>query len=374
MRMLFLAPKVNLDKPCGGTLHYLDLTECMAKANPGIEIYLVASGREKSEKKAKNLTIITDPGIDTSIWHFREGKRKSAYLNSIVKQIGPDFVYCRTEPFELFPILASLECPGLIEISYNLFSKSYDVSPAVAFLWPLRNAALKAWMRKAVARFGSVLTVSDSSKKCLQKRISKPINVVRTGVNLGKFRGSRKNKYGRIVFVGNSLKYQGVHLLIEASRLLEKQGIKHEIVVVGSHDPAKYNAPASVKFLGPLSNKAAVKEMEACSIGVAPYMEAENEPFGFSPVKILEYMAAGLAVVATDTEWNRELIKEKNGLLFRSGSAEDLAEKLKHLLSGGRELKRMQEFNKSEAKRIYRWEKISDEIVAIARKSLAARA
>ncbi|MBI3231786.1 MAG: glycosyltransferase family 4 protein [Candidatus Doudnabacteria bacterium] len=371
MKILFLCPKINLDKPSGGTLHYLDLAESLASKD-NVEVYLVASGKKNVEKR-KNLTIISMPDINTSIFRIHKDFRKIRKINSIIEEIDPDFIYFRTEPFELYPVFFPDNRPSIIEVSYNLFSKSYDVSKIVYYLWSLRNFMLRAWIKKAVSKFGSILVVSESSKKYLEKRITnKDIFVVRTGVNLRKFGQKKQRRTGKkIVFVGNGLKYQGVHLLIEASRILDNEDVGHKVVIIGDYSKKISGAQKNIEVLGPLSNKNAVKTMLGCDIGVAPYIEAENEPFGFSPVKVLEYMAAGLAVVATDTEWNMEIIRPgANGLLFKSNDAQDLADKLKTLLNSKKLMKSIQNNNSSEAKNSCNWDKISEHIIDIARNSI----
>jgi|GEM_PF-5630830 len=374
MRILFLAPKVNLDTPSGGTLHYTDLTESMSRINRNDDVYLIASGKNNTKKRKGNLTVIVRKDIDTSFIRLRRDVKKIQNINSIISEIDPDFLYFRTEPFELFPAFLETKASSMIEISYNLFAKSYDVSRLISVLWPVRNAALSIWMKSAVKNFDCVITVSESNRKSLERRIDKKIYVIGTGANTRKvkMRQSSRNP-DRIIFVGNSLKYQGVHVLLEASRILTTRDVNHEVWIVGKYDKSRYKAATNVKFLGPLPNKEALSAMTRCSIGTASYLEAKNEPYGFSPVKILEYMAAGLAVVATDTEWNRELIKKKNGLLFRSGDAEDLAAKLEGLLKNRQKLADIQAANRSEARGVQNWDEKARELTRIIKAATNAR-
>lgn len=62
-------------------------------------------------------------------------------------------------------------------------------------------------------------------------------------------------------------------------------------------------------------------------IGVAPYLLLEN--FYFEPVKILEYMAAGLAIIASKQGRVCELVDdERTGLLVSPGDISALADAL----------------------------------------------
>ena len=70
----------------------------------------------------------------------------------------------------------------------------------------------------------------------------------------------------------------------------------------------------SVEFTGWLSNDTVTEYLIKCDIGVAPYVKLD--PFFFDPVKVIEYMAAGLATIATDQGGLRETIEHgKTGLL-----------------------------------------------------------
>ncbi|MDY6773641.1 MAG: glycosyltransferase, partial [Candidatus Nanohaloarchaea archaeon] len=49
---------------------------------------------------------------------------------------------------------------------------------------------------------------------------------------------------------------------------------------------------------------------------VAPYDESDNShEFGFCPIKILDGMAAGKPVVASDTPWIREILSDGEGIV-----------------------------------------------------------
>ncbi|MCZ6508418.1 MAG: glycosyltransferase family 4 protein, partial [Acidobacteria bacterium] len=59
-------------------------------------------------------------------------------------------------------------------------------------------------------------------------------------------------------------------------------------------------------------------------VGVAPYPQLED--FYFSPMKVVEYQAAGLAVVASDIGHLRQQIDDmETGILVRPGDAIQLA-------------------------------------------------
>lgn len=358
VKILFLCPKINLDEPSGGTMHYLDLTRCMARKYPKIKVVLAASGKGW-RRKDRNLEIAALRGIDTSI--VMKDKTKTEKINKIIEETQPDFIYYRTEPFEDFPLNIRSEKPKVIEIGYNLFAKPYDVPVHVAAAWRARNALLLRWLKNAVKKFDCVLVQSESSARSLKKRINnKPVRVVMDAADTRKFRPHTKtSEKVKIVFVGNALKYQGVGVLLKAEKYIKTND--YSMTIIGRYSKKGSNA----SFTGFIPNEEAVKILEKCDVGVAPYLEAKNEPYGFSPIKIFEYMAAGLAVVATDTEWNREIITDgRNGLLFRENDPKDLARKIQSLVENRDLLERIKRNNVRDS-RNHDWSKRAAEILDI---------
>ncbi|MGD9489363.1 MAG: glycosyltransferase [Calditrichaceae bacterium] len=95
-----------------------------------------------------------------------------------------------------------------------------------------------------------------------------------------------------------------------------RMGLEEKVSISGLKD--------KIHFTGQTENVAGyLKKMD---LGV---LTSDSE--GFSNT-LIEYMAAGLPIVATDIEANRELLNEgENGALFKAGEPETLAEKILEL-------------------------------------------
>ena len=101
--------------------------------------------------------------------------------------------------------------------------------------------------------------------------------------------------------------------------------------------------------------------LERADVGVAPYPELED--FYFSPLKVVEYMAAGLPVVASSVGQLRELIQDgKTGLLVSPGDAESLALALLRLAEDRRLRLRMGRRARERAERRHDWSRVTDRI------------
>ena len=72
----------------------------------------------------------------------------------------------------------------------------------------------------------------------------------------------------------------------------------------------------AVVFTGIVPHEEIRRYLAAMDVALAPYPSLEN--FYFSPLKLFEYMAAGLAVVASNTGQVSQLICHRvNGLLYQ---------------------------------------------------------
>jgi glycosyltransferase involved in cell wall biosynthesis len=139
-------------------------------------------------------------------------------------------------------------------------------------------------------------------------------------------------------FVGTLKPWHGLSVLVEAFAQLHEVDPGTRLVIVGD-GPARERLEADLEAYGLREaahlhgavEPAAVPGMLASfDVAVAPYPPLEC--FYFSPLKVYEYMAAGLPVVASRLGQLEELIEhEVNGLLFTAGSATALAESLQRL-------------------------------------------
>ena len=140
-----------------------------------------------------------------------------------------------------------------------------------------------------------------------------------------------------VLFAGRLVKDKGVHVLIEAMKLLSQQGVRLQLHIVGSSNFGsaretdyvnylKVNAPASVTFLSYRSGAALGDLFREADIFCSPSIW--DEPFGLVNV---EAFASGLPVVSTRGGGSTEVFAKGGGILVERGSAVELASALRQL-------------------------------------------
>src|SRR5262249_7750276 len=94
---------------------------------------------------------------------------------------------------------------------------------------------------------------------------------------------------------------------------------------------AERGLAGSVTFTGNVAHLEMPGLLAAMDAGVAPYVDAPD--FYFSPLKIYEYMAAGLPVVASDAGDIATLVRDgETGLLCTPGDPASLSTALRRLV------------------------------------------
>lgn len=87
-------------------------------------------------------------------------------------------------------------------------------------------------------------------------------------------------------------------------------------------------------------------------LNIGQYGESDN-----LPTKVYEYMSMGLPVILSDFSYNRRMIeKYKFGLLVDPENIDDIAEKIRYLVTNKTQAKQMGENGKKLIYRYWNWE------------------
>jgi PEP-CTERM/exosortase A-associated glycosyltransferase len=135
-------------------------------------------------------------------------------------------------------------------------------------------------------------------------------------------------------FIGSFYGYEGLALLLRAlPKMLERMPTIRLLLVGGGHEEdrlrcqaAKAGIAGKVVFAGRVPHERVQDYYNLVDVFVYP-RESTRVTELVTPLKPLEAMAQGRAVVASDVGGHRELIREgETGLLFRAGDPDSLAD------------------------------------------------
>lgn len=155
-----------------------------------------------------------------------------------------------------------------------------------------------------------------------------------------------------LVYRGGISERTGTFVLLEAMRLLACRPSPVRLLLLGYFDSAaaeqsirelirEMGLESNVEIFGRINHESMAEALSQARIGVCPLQPIRKFKLNI-PVKVFEYWACGLPVVASDLPPIRPFFgKARSGLLFRPGDAAELAQSIAWLLDHPRPAARM---------------------------------
>lgn len=167
-----------------------------------------------------------------------------------------------------------------------------------------------------------------------------------------------ENKYSsenlRFLFLSSMRNVKGVKTLIDAFNIVKRSGYNIQLDFYGSIKKdlnqdylEEIKNIDGMNYCGEVKNENVLNVMSNYDVFVFP-TEYSGEGF---PAVLVEALIVGLPVVASNMNYNGEIIKEnENGFLFSKGNVIELAEKMMYCYTHKNELKRISKNNICESK------------------------
>jgi len=131
---------------------------------------------------------------------------------------------------------------------------------------------------------------------------------------------------------------KGIDIAINSLKFLDEDSFL--VLVGGEPQDIKFYKDSTtslgfkdrVFFIGRVDHKMVPLYLKAFDVLIAPFPDIEHYRFYMSPLKIFEYMASGVSIVASDLPSIREILDENNAVLVEPNSPGKLAEGIKRVL------------------------------------------
>ena len=325
MRIAYICcdPGIPVFGTKGASVHIQEVVRELRSIGHEVALYAVRSGKHVPDD-------LTDLELHLeAVADVEPAEREQAQAHAaerIVSRViadGADLVYERYSLFStaLADITAATGVPGILEVNAPLIDEQrrhrslVDASGAAQVLHRQVAAAratvcvsdpVADWVRRRTADLpdandvvGRIHTVPNSvSVRRIQPQPEDPDRVV-------------------VTFVGTLKPWHGVADLITAAALA-RQSWSLRIIGDGPEmDSLRAQAErlgVEVDFRGAVAPQDIPTHVAGSAIGVAPYPDlGGGEQQYFSPMKVLEYLAAGLAVVASDVGQVPQLLEDGSG-------------------------------------------------------------
>lgn len=356
-----LDPGIPVFGTKGASVHIQEVVREYRRRGHDVTVYATRRGSDVPDDLAE-LRIVDVP-VTTRDEEERERAQQaaSASVSDMVRAGGYDLVY---ERYSLFStVIAECGVPGILEVNAPLIDEQR--THRVLVDEQAADAALQEQVQAALA----TICVSDPVRDWVIARTEGTrVFTVPNGVNVHRITPQPESPGAPVVtFVGTLKPWHGVDVLLRARAQAHKDW-KLRIIGDGPMraelDDLARSLGIDVDFRGAVAPDAIPQHMAGTAIGVAPYpaMDTDSDQY-FSPLKVYEYMAAGLPVVASRVGQLPEIMGE-SAYLVPPSDPEALAEALDALVANPVERARVGSDNRRQAEREHSWTGTVDHILA----------
>ena len=356
-----LDPGIPVFGTKGASVHIQEVVREYRRRGHDVTVYATRRGSDVPDDLAE-LRV-----VDVPITTRDEGEREraqqaaSASVSDMVRAEGYDLVY---ERYSLFStVIAECGVPGILEVNAPLIDEQR--THRVLVDEQAADAALQEQVQAALA----TICVSDPVRDWVIARTEGTrVFTVPNGVNVHRITPQPESPGAPVVtFVGTLKPWHGVDVLLRARAQAHKDW---QLRIIGDGpmraelDDLARSLGIDVDFRGAVAPDAIPQHMAGTAIGVAPYpaMDTDSDQY-FSPLKVYEYMAAGLPVVASRVGQLPEIMGE-SAYLVPPSDPEALAEALDALVANPVERAQVGSDNRRQAEREHSWTGTVDHILA----------
>lgn len=355
----------------GASVHVQEIIRAWRALGADVHLYCTRLGENMPDDLADVPVTVVPVGKGSGSTPREKAAAREKEVLAASKQIteailadGADVVY---ERFSLFStvlacVSAKLDIPAHLEVNAPLIDEQRDHRILVD------EDAAWAYFRAQLHQATAVASVShdvaqwcrDASPKDAHKSVVAP-----NGVNVERIAKVEAGSAPVVLFVGTLKPWHGTSDLLAAAALAKG---RWQLRIVGDGpergalEAQAHDLGLDVDFRGAVAPSEIPAHMTGAVVAVAPYPVQEDQYF--SPLKIYEYSAAGLPVVASAVGQIPEIIRDREtGLLVPPSQPQELAHAIDALLADRELAARLGAAGRELMVREHTWERVLERIV-----------
>lgn len=389
MRLLYVAAGIPVPGALGGSTHAYEVARGLARL--GHEVHLVAASREGWSGLAPFARPVSSR-LDGFHLHRQDVPKALSLLGAapvlrLARMLRPDAVIERYYNFAGAGLIAArrLGVPALLEVNALIVDPPQVPKRRLddALGGPMRRWA--EWQCRAAGAIVTPLHTTVPPSVPRSKIVELP-----WGADVDRFAeaaearglspGPSPHGPQNVLFMGSFRAWHGVTDFVRAALLLLGQGrdLRFTLVGDGPERPAAeaLAAPRAGRFAftGAVPYERVPALLAAADVGVAPFNTAPHPAlraagFFWSPLKVYEYMAAGLPVVTAAIPPLDEVVRDgREGALFPEGDVPALAAAIARLLDDPAAARAMGRAARARVVERYSWRRHCEELEQILRR------
>jgi len=360
MRVAYLCadPGIPVLGSKGASIHVQQIVRAFRRRGDEVTVYCTRAGSGSAEVLDGARVVSRAVGRGEAAERERSVARAAGELAGLAALDGCDLVY---ERYSLFSDAAiRVGVPSIVEVNAPLIEEQRDYRTLSD------EAGAAVTTRRLFSGASVVACVSDPVAGWARTHgAARPV-VAPNGVDTRSFRPALIDDGPlRLVFVGSVKPWHGVDVALDAIAGIE--GV--ELTVLGdgpergSLEQRARECGAPVRFLGALSHADVPAVLTGMHVGLAPYPADAGDYF--SPLKAYEYLAAGLAVVASAVGQLPDLLHGgKSGILVPPSDSAALRRAIIDLRDDRAQARRLGREARRQAVRSHDWDRTLDGILS----------
>jgi len=379
LKILYSAAGTPIPGTHGGSVHALEL--CRALARRGHEVHLAAlapssedAGRGSSEGALDGVVLhYIRRALPLTLFEWTA----SGAIRRLINEHRPDVVVERFYTFGGGALSAAHKArtPAVLEVN----------SPARDYPGSLRDRLDKLTLIRPVDRWRRrqlqmAAAVYATSHHLVPPRLRDSVTVVVNGVDTERFRpGPPTEDTGplRCVYVSSFRSWHGAEDLVAAVARCTAMRVPIKVTCIGRGPRWKAAREAAdqagladaIEFIGRVSHVDVPRHLAEADVGVAPFapdqFSALQLGWFWSPIKIFEYLAAGLPVVTADIDELRSLLPDDVANFYKPSDPVALAEALIEMEHDRAAVRRMSMAARRLAEQKYTWDRQAAAVEAV---------
>jgi len=379
VKILYSAAGTPIPGTHGGSVHALEL--CRALARRGHEVHLAALPSQAPDG-ADLEGVVLHPlhrALPVTLLEWTA----TGELRELIVKLRPDVVVERFYTFGGAAVNAAwaLDVPAVLEVN----------SPARDYPGSLRDRLDKLtlvrpvdrWRRRMLSRCAAIYA---TSRHLLPPALQEDATVIVNGVDVERFKpaaGVTAEGPLRCVYVSSFRAWHGAEDLVEAVARCTAEGADVRVTCVGEGPRWQRARDAAVsaglgdriEFTGRVAHARVPALLADADVGVAPFapdqFSALELGWFWSPIKIFEYLACGLAVVTAEIAELEALLPGEVARFYPPGDVAALAATLGGLAADRDAVHRMGRAARALAEKRYTWDHqaaaVEEVLTAVAR-------
>lgn len=368
MRILYVAAGTPIPGTHGGSVHALQLCRALSRAGHEVHLAALAPATATAPAAAADLDgVLLHPlrrGLPIAQLEWTRWRQ----VREVARRVRPQVVIERFYTFGGAGLLAAraLGLPAVLEV--NSPARPYpgslrDLLDALTVVRPVQR--WRAWqLRQARAYYATAAVLLPASLRAAT-------TVIVNGVDVRAIRpGPPAPDDGplRLAYVSSFRAWHGAEDLVRAVAVALEAGAELELVALGEGPmleaaraiAVERGVGARVSFRGAVPHEEVARELARAHVGVAPFSPQRHRALEmgwfWSPIKIFEYLAAGLPVVTADIAALRELLPGEVGRFYPPGDVPALARVLGELDADRAAVRRAGASARALAEQRYTWD------------------